>query len=237
MMASIGKSRTALKKAQAISAKKPQRFLLSHLRVDLVTRGSPERSGVEQFITRHFFESHKAEIDAFLPYILTLRAKSNITSTVGFRAGNSSEEFFLEQYLNEDVETTLGDLIREPIRRQKLVEIGNLTSIYPGGSRVLFVLIVTVLYQAGFEWALFTAIPSVQRTMKKLGIVSHEICEANPNCLDANGNNWGDYYKNRPKVIVGNLRDAFHQLQSHAASNFMMRSHEQATNEIVKEVS
>lgn len=234
---SVSKSDIELKVAQVKEVEKTQRLLLPHLTIDLVSKDSPERLGVEQFIARHFYKSHKAEVDTFLPYVLTSRTKKNITSTVGFRMGSGSEAFFLEQYLDNNLETTLGDLLGKSIARSTLAEIGNLTSSYPGASQMLFVLIVTILHQAGFEWALFTVTPQVQKMVDDLGIVSHEICEANPDCLDDGGESWGGYYKNRPKVIAGNLNDAFCKLQKHPVASFMMCNYQHTTNEIVRQIS
>jgi len=234
---SVSKFDIGLKVAQATAVEKTKRLLLPHLTVDLVAKDSPERLNVEQFITHHFYKSHKAEVDTFLPYVLTSRTTKNITSTVGFRMGSGSEDFFLEQYLNNSLETMLGDLLGKSIVRSKLAEIGNLTSSYPGSSQMLFVLIVTVLHQAGFEWALFTVTPQVQKMVDDLGIVSHEICEANPDSLDDGGESWGSYYKNRPKVIAGNLNDAYSILEKHPVASFMMCNYQQTTNEIVRKIS
>jgi len=234
---SVNKSEIELKIAQTAAVKKPLRLLLPHLTVDLVAKNSPERLLVEAFIAKHFYKSHKAEVDAFLPYVLTSRTKKNITSTVGFRMGNGSEAFFLEQYLQNSVEATLSGLLGKSIDRSTLAEIGNLTSSFPGASQMLFVLIVAVLYEAGFEWALFTVTPHVQKMVDDLGIVSHEICDADPEYLDDKGESWGGYYKNRPKVIAGNLKDAYFKLQNHPVASFMMCNYQQTTSDIVRQIS
>ena len=234
---SINKSDIVLKIAQAAAVEKPQRLLLPHLTIDLVSKNSPERSLVEEFIAGHFYKSHKAEVDSFLPYVLTSRTKKKITSTVGFRVGNNSEEFFLEQYLDGNAENALADLLGKPVERSALAEIGNLTSRFPGASQALFVLIVAVLYEAGFEWALLTVTPHVQKMVDDLGIVSQELCDANPERLADKGESWGGYYKNRPKVIAGNIKDAYEKLQKHPVAGFVMCNHQQTTNHIVKQIS
>ncbi|MDF1690533.1 MAG: thermostable hemolysin [Cycloclasticus sp.] len=233
---SVRKSDIELKITQVTAVEKPQRILLPHSTVDLITNSSPERLLVEQFIASHFYKSHKAQVATFLPYLLTSRNKKNITSTIGFRLGSDSGAFFLEQYLHDNVETTLGYSLGESIGRSKLAEIGNLTSISARASQMLFVLIVAVLYEAGYEWALFTVTPHVQKMVDGLGIVSHQICEANPECLDDGGESWGGYYKNRPKVIAGNLKDAYENLQKHPVASYMICNYQQTTNEIVRQI-
>jgi hypothetical protein len=236
MNMSVNKSDIELKIAQAAAVKKPQRLLLPHLTIDLVAKNSLERSHVEEFIAGHFYKSHKAEVDSFLPYVLTSRTQKKITSTVGFRVGNNSEAFFLEQYLDDSAENTLADLLGKTVERSTLAEIGNLTSQFPGASQALFVLIVAVLYEAGYEWALFTVTPHVQKMVDGLGIVTQELCDANPERLDDKGDSWGGYYKNRPKVIAGNLKDAYEKLQNHPVAGFVMCNYQQTTNDIVKRI-
>lgn len=49
------------------------------------------------------------------------------------------------------MEATLGYSLGESIARSKLAEIGNLTSSSARASQMLFVLIVAVLHEAGYE--------------------------------------------------------------------------------------
>lgn len=233
---SVRKSDIEYKISQKTAVEKPQRILLPHLSVDLIAKNSVERLAVEQFITNYFYKSHQAEIGAFLPNILTARTKKNITSTLGFRLGSDQQPFFLEQYLKDNVETTLSHLLGHSIERPSLVEIGNLTSSYPGASQMLFILIVVILHEAGYEWALFTVTPQVQKMVDDLGIVSHKICDATADCLGDNGESWGGYYKNKPNVIAGNLSDAFYKLKEHPVASFMICHYQQTANEIIQTI-
>ncbi len=233
---SVKTSDIELNIAQQVAAKKPQQILLPHLTVDLVKTTSPHRKFVEQYIAKHFYKSHKADVDTFLPYVLCSSTKKNITSTVGFRLASDSEPLFLEQYLEGSVETTLAELLGESVKRTNIAEIGNLTSSYPGASQMLFVLVVATLYQLGVGWALFTVTPQVQKMVDDLGIESVEICDANPACLNDNGESWGGYYKNKPKVIAGNLADAYSKLSKHPVASFMMCNYKHTVNTIVKHI-
>lgn len=219
-----------------IALEKPAPILLPHLTVDLVTKNSLQRDSVEKYIANHFYKSHKADIDTFLPYVLSSRTKKNITSTVGFRLGDSTERLFLEQYLDTNVELTLTHLLGKQVERGNIAEIGNLTSSYPGASQMLFVLVVSVLYELGVEWALFTVTPQVQKMVDELGIETFEVCDANPDCLVDQGESWGGYYKNKPKVIAGNLIDAHKKLSVHPVASFMMCNYQQTINTIAKQI-
>ena len=225
-----------LNKTDHSAVEKQQQILLPLLSVDLVYKQSQERVVVEQFIANHFYKSHQAEVHTFLPYLLTSRTKKNIISTIGFRLGVSDEIFFLEQYLSCNVETTLSQLMGSVVERRKIAEIGNLTSSYPAASQLLFVLIVAVLYKAGFEWALFTATPQVQKMVDDLGIVSHQVCVASPEFLPDRGESWGGYYKNKPTVIAGQLSDAFAKLSTHPVASFMLCHYQRKLDAIIQQL-
>ncbi|MBL4743786.1 MAG: thermostable hemolysin [Cycloclasticus sp.] len=229
---SVRRSDFKLKVERQCVDEKHKKILLPHLFIDLVAEDNVERSSVEKHIARHFYKSHKAEIDVFLPNVLTARTSKNITSTVGFRLGKQAEPLYLEQYLNNSAESSLSEILNQVVARSEIAEIGNLTSRYPGASQMLFVLVVSVLYSVGAKWALFTATPHVQKMVDDLGIEIMEVCYENPNQLSDSGKSWGGYYKNRPKVIAGNLEDAYAALKRHPVAGFMIENYQVTIDEL-----
>jgi len=215
---------------------KTTQLLLPHLTVDLVSEDSLERPLVERHIKNHFFKAYKADVTTFLPFILSARTKKQITSTLGFRVGKDEQRFFLEHYLSTDVESTLSGLLNKPIARNKIAEIGSLTSNFPSISHTLFVLVVSILYRAGFQWALFTATTQVVKMIADLELATITVCDAVADSLPDSGQSWGGYYENKPKVIAGDLETAYRNLSQHPVSSFMINNYQQTIDEIVGKI-
>lgn len=72
--------------------------------------------------------------------------------------GRETQKVFLEQCLDASVEAELETICKENIRREKVVEIGNLVGTSRGASRLMFIVLASVLGQVGFEWMVFTAV-------------------------------------------------------------------------------
>jgi len=141
--------------------------------------GDSERARVEEYIAAKFQAVHGATIHDFMPVLLTMGCHGKITSATGIRAA-AVQPLFLEQYLAQPIESTLGGLAGQPVRRDNIAEIGNLVATQGGSSYLLFMVLTAVLEQAGFEWVVFTATPQVQKVLAYLGLPVHELCEADP---------------------------------------------------------
>jgi len=214
-----------------------RQFLLPHLDVELVKPSSSGRYSVEQYIATHFYNSHKAEINTFLPYLLSSRIKNNISSTIGFRLGRDTNSLFVEQYLKSTAESVLSEVLSCNVKQESIVEIGNLTSRHSSVSKAIFVLLVFILHEAKIDWALFTATTRVQKIIDGLGLNSRVVCDANPSALSDNGESWGGYYKNRPKVIVGSVSEAYSKLNQNPVASFMKNNYQQTIELIAEEIS
>lgn len=176
---------------------------------DLITEKSPLRMDVEHYIGQKFESSYGASLAQFLPLFLTLRCSDNLSASAGISLGSASEKFFLEQYLDAPVEKELEQLCGEEVRREKLAEVGNLVATTLGASRLMFIILASILNQAGYEWMVFTATKPLLRSLHKMGFETQLIATAKPARLDTNPNaDWGSYYDNQPQVVAGRLSNA-----------------------------
>lgn len=213
-----------------------ERLLLPLLPIHLDGPESSDRSEIESYVSERFNVSYQAKISHFLPYFLSSRASGSLSSAVGFQPAANNKSLFLETYLDEAIEDVITNIVMQPIARNKIVEIGNLTSSRKGSSQMLFILIAAILKQAGFEWVVFTATKHVQQILTKLDLQTIELCEADPQRLSDRGDSWGSYYNNQPKVLVGNLDYASDLFKRNDVINFMLENYQHVINEMAKQI-
>jgi len=224
-------------KKQHVVSEASKRVFLPHLSVVLTGVESPQRDNVEAYIAKQFHKNHAADVNSFLPFLLSAETKRNITSVIGFYLADMTKPMFLEQYLDDKAESVISRLVNHDVGRDKIAEIGNLTSSYPGSSQMLFILIVSILYKLGINWALFTATEQVQSMVSALDIEFLDVCEARSERLAADSSSWGSYYKNQPKVIAGDIKKAYRLLENHPVAGFMMSNYQSTIEQILLQVA
>ncbi len=186
-----------------------KQWLTPSPKFDLVSRRAQNRAEVEHYVASKFESSYGASLAEFLPLFLTLRCSGQLSASAGFSLGTSTQPFFLEQYLDTPVECELGQLCSEEISRDQIVEIGNLVSTTLGASRLMFIILASVMKQAGFDWMVFTATKPLLHSLHKLGFHTQVIAQARSVRIDKNsGADWGSYYENQPQVVAGRLCNA-----------------------------
>lgn len=175
----------------------------------LIAEESTLRAEVEQYTAYKFESTYGASLTEFLPLFLTLSCSDKLSASAGISLGSESEKFFLEQYLDAPVEKELEQLCGESVRREQLAEIGNLVATTLGASKLMFIILASILNQAGYEWMVFTAAKPLLRSLQKMGFETQVIAAAKPTRLDRNSNaDWGSYYDNQPQVVAGRLSNA-----------------------------
>lgn len=175
------------------------------LSVGLDSVDSAERQDLEACIAAKFDQQYSAQISHFLPYLLSLSKSDQLGAVVGMRLAGQSE-LFLERYLDAPVEQAVSRVLRAPIDRGQIVEIGNLASAIPGTASILFAVLATVLHRAGVRWVVCTATPQVRFMLEKMGFPIETVCDADATAMGEQADAWGDYYASRPQVIVGDTR-------------------------------
>lgn len=165
------------------------------------TRETPGRSRVEAYVAEAFRKQHGAQIDHFLPLLLTLEANGEIEAAVGIRFAED-EPLFVTQYFDTPV---LDVLAQHGLANAAVVEIGNLVSTRPGGSQLLFILLADLLHTLGRDTGVFTATAQVAQLLGKLGCTLTTLGAADGRRLGAQLSQWGRYYDTMPYVIAGDI--------------------------------
>jgi len=186
------------------------------LDVSVVIRGDAETSEVEDFVRECYRERHQADIREFMPAFLTLRTNAKLVGVLGFRPADQAR-LFLEAYLDEPIEKTLGQRIGIEPQRSTLVEVGNLVSSTPGGARWLISSSTALFMGMGLRWAVLTATPGLLNSFRKLGIAFVPLAPAAKERIDDADKYWGSYYDEQPFVVVSDISTAFHRLNSQLA--------------------
>ncbi len=225
----------SLRTEERRSKPRAKRVLLPHMPIQFDQPTSSGRADVEQFIADSFYAHYQANITHFLPYLLSTTASGKLSAALGFQAADQGP-LFLEQYLTDNIETEIGRVIKASIDRRSIAELGNLTSVHRGTSQLLFVLIVAILHEAGFEWTVFTATKQVQKLLTRLDLTTLTLCEADPSLLQDDSVSWGSYYDDKPRVIFGNITTAIKSLKQHPVTGFMIENYQRTISDIANKI-
>lgn len=163
-----------------------------------------KRRSVERYIHTKFKETYHADVDHFLPQILSLSGNGCFSAAVGLRKAES-EPLFLEQYLDNAIENEVSSRFGQCVSRDQVIEIGNLVSTYRGGSQLLFLFLTEFLHRVHRRWVVFTATKEVLKILSKLNLTFLTLCEARPEKLLGCSEQWGKYYSARPQVMAGDV--------------------------------
>jgi len=170
---------------------------------------SAERCEVEAYIQAKFRQSYGASINHFLHLLVALRCVETLSGVAGVSLAGQRQPLFLEQYLDKPIEQELAHVISNPVARRGIAEVGNLVATTRGASRLVFIVLASVLSRAGLDWMVFTATAPLQASLRKLGFNLLSIRTANPDRLSGAGaSGWGTYYQYAPQVVAGKLEDA-----------------------------
>ena len=178
----------------------------------LVGEQAPQRAAYEHFIQQRFNEAHGARVNHFMPELLGLRTPDEqLTAVCGARLARS-EELFLEQYLQEPVDSVIARLAERPVSRSEIVEVGNLAASSPGNARLIIIAMTCLLARRGLQWVVFTGAATLINSFRRLGLEPLRLCEADPQHLGEQRHDWGQYYEQRPQVFAGNIQLGYRQL-------------------------
>jgi len=212
-MNTIVQSQPALTKHEARLYQAIQRLLQPLPTVTLHDPQALNRHMVEGYVAKKFADAYGATITDFMPKLLSLSCQDKFSAVAGVRPAQN-HPLFLERYLDHPIERLLGESCEDLVKRESIIEIGNLVATHRGSSQLLFILLTAILHQADYGWVVFTAIPQVQKILNRLGIRTHVLAEAESTRLTlAEQQRWGKYYQSKPRVIAGNLADGMDSLR------------------------
>jgi hypothetical protein len=171
----------------------------------------PGRGQLEEFVRGVFHKAYDADINEFYPTLVGLRAGLEIKAVAGIRAGGPAD-FFSEQYLDRPADKMLAALLKRPVQRRTVVEIGNLAVTTPGEARWLYAALMAFLWEAGFDWILCTAVTPLYHGFRRMGFEPIVLGAADPERLGDKAHLWGSYYQQRAQVCCGSICRGFEKL-------------------------
>ncbi len=205
-------------------------------RFNVLLPGEAGREELEDYIADKYRLVHRANVNAFLPILLRASRDDATLGAVGIRPGQF-RPMFLEQYLESPIEQQIAGFTQKPVDRLRLVEIGNLSVTRRGFTTPLFVSLVTLLAEAGFEWVVFTATAQVEGLVSCIGFDLEFLAMADPGRLVDGRDNWGDYYASGPRVLAGNLDKARQAIAGNRRVAAIAEAHREELRELLPVVA
>ncbi|MDP5035193.1 MAG: thermostable hemolysin [Alishewanella sp.] len=185
---------------------------LQSSKLTLHTRHSADRAEIEQFIQQQFRQHHQADINFFMPVLLSLHCAGQLTAVVGLTAA-ATQPLFLEQYLPAPIEQVLSAQQHIEVPRQHILEVGNLVASRSGSSLLLMVVLSELIIASPYQWIAFTATSEVQSLLSKLHYQPLALAPADVSKLADNPTGWGRYYQKQPTVMAGHALPAIASAQ------------------------
>jgi hypothetical protein len=172
-----------------------------------------ESGEIEDFIRQCFADAHGASIKHFMPRLLSLRARhGDLIAAFGLRSASNSR-LFLETYLDSPIEAVLQAQLGQVVKREEIIEIGNLSALYPGAARWLIVALTAMLHDEGYKWVVFTGTAALRNGFSRLGLRPVELGAATLEHLPpADRASWGSYYDHAPMVMAGDIAYGYRSL-------------------------
>jgi hypothetical protein len=169
---------------------------------------SPDRPELERFVMHAFEREHDAVVRTFMPMLVGCRDRERrLRSVVGLRAA-PSEPFFLERYLDRPAHDLIADKTGRAVRRDGIVEVGNLAGLNCRATVRLVASLPGLLLSMRFEWVVFTATITVREMLAAFGAPVTELARAGEACAAGGIDRWGRYFRNDPRVCAGWLPSA-----------------------------
>jgi hypothetical protein len=173
-----------------------------------------DRAELESFIHDVFARAYGADIQHFLPQLLSLRdPEGRLLAACGFRRG-TDKPLFLEQYLGKPVEQAIRETLGIAVSREQLIEVGNLAIGNPRHARSLLAAVSLYLHTQT-EWAVFTGTASLCNGLAKLNLELFPLGVATIDSIpEQERASWGTYYAERPMVMAIRNRNLHPQGQA-----------------------
>ena len=166
----------------------------------LFASGQIGREETERFIYQQFFKSYGAQHSEYMPWLISMRQQGQLSACAGVAFAVDKNPLFLERYLPSSIETLLSESCGLSINRGQIAEVGNLAGSSFGGehigsSRLLYIVLASVLEEIGIEWMVFTATRPLLVSLQRLGLKHCMLGDADESFLDdAERSHWGSYY-------------------------------------------
>ncbi len=182
---------------------KTKRYQVNEITATTVNKSHPDRVELETFIHDVFKRAYNAEITLFLPNLVALRDRDGILmAAFGWKKATDGP-LFLEQYLDEPIESLISKRLNKHITRDQITKIGNLAVANPRNAGVLIAHVIQHSLDIGIEWCVATAHHSLQNGLIKGGRDVYSLFPADKSRLPLEEQaKWGSYYHQQPQVIA-----------------------------------
>lgn len=189
-----------------------RRALFPH-RAVLCCRGCDEFGFIDSFVARQYRRSFDASIHTHFNCHLALTDRKSFSSGKGILATagihHAAEgRLFSENYLDEPVEALSARMFGRDISRNKIIEIGNLSSINIRNMKMHLYLLFNYINENKYEYVVVTATKSLMIYLRYFGIGYKYLSAAEPDRLGPDAEKWGNYYRKQPSVLIGSVQEA-----------------------------
>jgi len=175
------------------------------LRLGVADTNAPDRAELEAFVGAAFKRGHDATVASFMPTLLSFRGPTgDLRGVIGLRPA-APQALYLEQYLEQPVETAIAAATGQTVQREQVVEVGNLAG---GNCRAAMRMVAQLpgyLLSRDYCWIVFTATRTVRGILEGLGAPLVELARADVARVAASPDRWGRYYEQDPRVLAGFL--------------------------------
>lgn len=183
------------------------RHACRHHRLHICDQQDARRQELERFVQAAFASKHAARVCSFMPTLLAMRNDSGaVCSVAGFRAA-AAGPLFLEQYLDDPIETAITRATSRPVDRGQIAEVGNLAGVSCRSAIRLVLELPRLLLARGQRWIVFTATDRVRTMLSSYRAPLIELAPAKLSRVAVADDSWGHYYDADPRVMVGYLPD------------------------------
>lgn len=180
-----------------------------YLQLQETARDEAGRGELESFVSAAFARKHGATVRSFMPTLLGFRDPAGCLRGVAGLRSAGAEALYLEQYLNTPIEHSIATASGRIVRREEIVEIGNLAG---GNCRTAMRIVAQLpahLLARDFRWIAFTATSALRQILLAFGAPLHELARADAARVAGGDDAWGSYYESDPRVFVGYLPDSW----------------------------
>ncbi len=179
-----------------------------HLRLAPTLHDDPQRAELEAYVREAFARKHSADVQSFMPTLLAFRdASASLCGVVGLRDARTSS-LYLERYLDTPVEQALSAAAGQPVRRDQIIEIGNLAGRNCRAAMRMVAQLPAYLLAQDYRWIVFTATRTVRDILLGFGAPLVELAHADRARVAGGRDDWGTYYETDPRVCAGYLPES-----------------------------
>jgi hypothetical protein len=130
-----------------------------------------------------------------------------VSAAAGVRPADAGP-LFMEQYLDDPIETVLSERYGQSVGRDEIFELGNLAAVRPGVCQLLYLIVASVMVRTRLKHVVFAGTKQVRKGVCRLGFEIESIAAADPSRLGEAADNWGSYYANEPTIMAINLSES-----------------------------